>query len=149
MYQTALPSGHLVDLGPNWIHGTGHNPIFDLAKETNTEVHTWSANSHLFGDDGKVLSGSESRSLGNIMWGIIKDAFDHSNQNSSTIDANESLYDFYLKRVNEKFPGTGDDERKRKILLQMSEMWGVFVGSAITRQSLKFFWLEECLEGGE
>jgi predicted NAD/FAD-dependent oxidoreductase len=26
-------------------------------------------------------------------------------------------------------------------------MWGAFVGSPIQRQSLKFFWLEECIDG--
>ncbi|KAK5150390.1 hypothetical protein LTR16_012680, partial [Cryomyces antarcticus] len=29
----------------------------------------------------------------------------------------------------------------------MAEMWGAFVGTSIQRQSLKFFWLEECIEG--
>lgn len=29
----------------------------------------------------------------------------------------------------------------------MAEMWGSFIGSPITSQSLKFFWLEECIDG--
>lgn len=39
--QATLPSGHLADLGANWIHGTESNPILDLARETNTPTHDW------------------------------------------------------------------------------------------------------------
>lgn len=39
-------------------------------------------------------------------------------------------------------------DQKRKLCLQLSDMWGAFVGGNVKRQSLKFFWLEECLEGG-
>ena len=35
----------------------------------------------------------------------------------------------------------------RALLLQEAEAWGAFVGGPIQRQSLKFFWLEECIEG--
>ena len=31
--------------------------------------------------------------------------------------------------------------------LGMAQMWGAYVGSPVQRQSLKFFWLEECIEG--
>lgn len=43
----------------------------------------------------------------------------------------------------------GEEERKKEIWLSMAEMWGTFIGSPVTRQSLKFFFLEEPLEGGE
>jgi hypothetical protein len=80
------------------------------------------------------------------MWGIIVQAFKHSAAHSSTIDPKDSLYDFFVERVQEAFPT--DSERQQKIVLQMSEMWGAFVGSPVERQSLKFFWLEECIDGG-
>jgi len=28
-------------------------------------------------------------------------------------------------------------------------MWGDFVGEPIEKQSMKYFWLEECIEGGK
>ena len=37
---------------------------------------------------------------------------------------------------------------KTNLLLQMAELCGAFVGSPVYRQSLKFFWLEECIDGG-
>jgi hypothetical protein len=84
--------------------------------------------------------------LSDVLWGIIVQAFKHSAANTSTIDPKESLYDFFVKKVPEAFPT--DSESQRKIILQMSEMWGAFVGSPVERQSLKFFWLEECIDGG-
>jgi hypothetical protein len=52
--------------------------------------------------------------------------------------------------VVEKIPESEDDfQKKREMVLKMSELWGTFVGSPVGQQSLKFFWLEECIEGGE
>ena len=56
----------------------------------------------------------------------------------------ESLMDFFKAKVEEKEL----DSRSSKIVLQMARMWGDFVGEPIEKQSLKFFWLEECIEGG-
>lgn len=149
VHQTILPSGHVVDLGANWIHGTEDNPILDLAKKTNTYTHSWPANPNLFGEDGKIIAREEANQLGDMMWCIILDAFKYSNAHSSEISIDESLYHYFCQRVKEHYPHSDEDakSRYRYILLQMSEMWGAFVGSPVTRQSLKFFWLEECLEG--
>ena len=84
--------------------------------------------------------------MSDVLWGIIVQAFKHSATNTSTIDPKESLYDFFVKKVPEAFPT--DSESQRKIILQMSEMWGAFVGRPVDQQSMKFFWLEETVEGG-
>ncbi|KAH8687593.1 hypothetical protein BGZ60DRAFT_522243 [Tricladium varicosporioides] len=144
-HQATLPSGNVVDLGPNWIHGTEHNPILDLAKETNTPTHSWEERTNIFGEDGTKLE--EARSLSDAMWGIIVQAFKHSSQNTATIDPEESLHDFFIKRVADMFTEDADAEHKRKVIMQMAELWGAFVGSPVTTQSLKFFWLEECIDG--
>ena len=144
-HQATLPSGHLVDLGANWIHGTDHNPILDLAKDTNTPTHSWGEKAHTFNEDGILLQ--DGRSLSDAMWGIIVQAFKHSAENTATIDPEESLHDFFVVKVKELFP-QDNSEGQRKIVMQMSELWGAFVGSPITTQSLKFFWLEECIDGG-
>lgn len=79
-----------------------------------------------------------------MFWASIGDAFKYSNECSPSIDSKTSLYDFITQKARESLP---NDERKRRILLQMAEMWGAFVGSPIQRQSLKFFWLEQTIEG--
>lgn len=147
--QDKLPNGHTVDLGPNWIHGTDDNPILDLAKETETAVGNWDEQSHLFDEAGNLLSLQDSERYSGIMWGIIQDAFQHSNKNCASIDPSESLWDFFQQRVVEKIPETEEDyATQRTIVLQVAELWGNFIGSPIQNQSLKFFWLEECIDGG-
>jgi monoamine oxidase len=146
LHQTKLPSGQLVDLGPNWIHGTEHNPILDLAKETDTPCHTWEGRFNVFDEAGHELK--NGKELSEAMWGIVLQAFKHSTENASTIDPKESLHDFFAEKVKEVFPDAASHEQQRKLVMQMSEMWGTFVGSPVQRQSLKYFWLEECIEGG-
>lgn len=151
MHQITLPAtSHLIDVGPNWIHGTDHNPILDLAKETQTPTHSWGEDINLFDENGVALSDEEAKELNKIMWSIIVDAFKYSNANTTTIDPSLSLFDWFQERVKESFPESEEGwERRRKLVLQSAEMWGAFVGGPVTRQSLKFFWLEECIEGGE
>ncbi|KAF4975510.1 hypothetical protein FZEAL_7696 [Fusarium zealandicum] len=148
LHQEVLPNGRLADVGPNWIHGTKDNPMLDLAKQTNTSIGTWDLTSCVFNESGDLFSIKEGEAYSDIMWDIVQDAFKHSNNNSQDIDVKESLYDFFERKVAEKIPSTEEDyERKRDIVFQVSELWGAFVGSPIERQSLKFFWLEECIEG--
>ncbi|KAL2353615.1 hypothetical protein BJ546DRAFT_1093769 [Cryomyces antarcticus] len=142
--------GHSVDLGPNWIHGTDHNPILDIAKETGTVLHSWGERQAVVDQSGKTLSAEEASELSERLWGIIADAFKHSNENFAAIPASESLMDFIERKLEEDPPGDWDSkerERKHQNIRQMAEMWGAFVGTSIQRQSLKFFWLEECIEG--
>lgn len=146
MHQTKLSSGQTVDLGPNWIHGTDHNPILDLAKETGTATHLWGEKVNIFDENGDLLP--DGRELGDTMWSIIVQAFKHSGKNTSHIESKESLYDFFVEKLQEIVPSGEEAERKRKVVLQLAEFWGAFVGSPVTKQSLKFFWLEECIDGG-
>lgn len=149
IHQQKLMNGHDVDMGPNWIHGTKDNPMLDLAKQTNTEVGSWDTRSYVFDEFGSLFPVEEGEKYADLMWDIVQDAFKHSNKLTAEIDAKESLHDFFVQRVIERIPdGEEDCERKRSIVMQMSEMWGAFVGSPIPKQSLKFFWLEECIEGG-
>ncbi|KAK0107359.1 hypothetical protein ONS95_004052 [Cadophora gregata] len=71
--QTKLSSGHLVDPGVNWIHGTECNPVTDLAKVTNTPTHDWGEAFNVFDADGQVLE--DGKKLNGALWGIIAQAF--------------------------------------------------------------------------
>ena len=35
-----------------------------------------------------------------------------------------------------------------ELVLSMSQMWGAYVGDRVELQSLKYFYLEDCIEGG-
>ncbi|KAM5352581.1 hypothetical protein ACJ41O_005303 [Fusarium nematophilum] len=148
LHQEVLPNGHLADVGPNWIHGTKDNPMLDLAKQTNTAIGSWDLTSCVYDENGDLFSVEEGEKYSDIMWDIVQDAFKHSNSLSQDIDPKESLHDFFVQKVAEKVPTTEEGyQRKRDVVMQISELWGAFVGSPIYRQSLKFFWLEECIEG--
>ena len=151
MHQTHVPNTHhLVDIGANWIHGTDHNPILDLANQTKTATHSWGEKFNIFSEDGNYISPEDGVEYNEIMWGIVIDAFKRSNEDFASIPTTESLYDFFVSKIKELIPDTDKDfEKRRRVVLQMSEMWGAFVGRTVKQQSLKFFWLEETVEGGK
>lgn len=149
LHQEQLPNGHLIDVGANWIHGTSSNPILDLAKQTKTAIGSWDTKPYIYDENGELFPIEDGEDYSGIMWEIILDAFKHSEKHCHDISADESLLDFFHSRIGDVIPETQQDyQRKREIVLHMAELWGAFVGSPISRQSLKFFWLEECLEGG-
>jgi hypothetical protein len=147
--QVLLPNTKFsIDTGANWIHGTDHNPILDLAKQTGTATHSWGEKINDFDEDGKHILEKTAVEYNEIFWGIIADAFAHSHKNGPTISTQVSLYDFMEAKLLERFPAKDEkSELSRKTVLQIALMWGAFVGSTIKRQSLKYFWLEETIEG--
>jgi hypothetical protein len=149
LHQEKLPNGRLIDVGANWIHGTSSNPILDLAKQTKTAIGSWDGKPYVYDEDGELLPVDDGEDYSAIMWDIILDAFKHSEKHCQDISPEESLLDFFHARIDDVVPETRPRyQRTREIVMHMAELWGAFVGSPISRQSLKFFWLEECLEGG-
>ncbi|KAJ8119484.1 hypothetical protein ONZ43_g3570 [Nemania bipapillata] len=148
VYQVPITPGRLVDVGPNWIHGTNNNPIMDLAQKTNTATGSWAAKTSIIDEAGKILPPPEAEVYSDMMWDIIGKAFTHSNKNSGTIGVKESLLEFFGKELARRIPkeSPGSNE-KRKIMYQIAESWGAYVGNHIASQSLKYFWLEECIDG--
>jgi hypothetical protein len=150
-----------LDSGPNWIHGTEDNPILDLVRETCTPVHSWGERQVSIDPNGKVVPEDEAAECSESLWELIGEAFKHSNANSATISPSESLLDFIKhrskQRIKEPFPveyqapknnhAEEQASRKRDLLLKLADMWGAFIGGTTDRQSLKFLWLEECLDG--
>ncbi|KAK0672485.1 putative peroxisomal N(1)-acetyl-spermine/spermidine oxidase [Cercophora samala] len=148
IHQEKLPSGTLIDMGANWIHGTNDNPILDLAKETKTHTGVFDSESYVFDEDGTILSAQEGEKYSTIMWNIIGEAFEYSEKHGAQIDADKTLLDFFQEQIPKQIPDTEDDyERQRHFILQMADLWGAFVGSPVETQSLRFFWLEECIDG--
>ncbi|MCJ1356288.1 MAG: hypothetical protein MMC33_006282 [Icmadophila ericetorum] len=89
------------------------------------------------------MDAKRANDLFDLVWGIIADAFKYSNENATTVPTNESLKDFFVRKVDEKEAS----EVEKTQMMQMAEMWGAFVGDPLERQSLKYFWMEECIDG--
>lgn len=137
-----------LDSGPNWIHGTDDNPILDLAKETKTVTMNWDGRQSVFDSIGNHMPDKEAAENSEHVWAIIEQAMKFSNEESANIPAERSLYEYFQEQVVKMFPAKNDEAtKKQQIILEMAEMWGAFVGSPIQTQSLKFFWLEECIDG--
>ncbi|OQO10015.1 hypothetical protein B0A48_04370 [Cryoendolithus antarcticus] len=144
--------GHVVDLGPNWIHGTDDNPIMKLAQQTGTQLHSWDEEHQaVFDAEGLEVDPVEAAEFTRLIWddGLVAAAFKYSNEHGSEIPASTSLYDFFVERAAKLFTDLDAEaaSRKRERFLQTASMWGAYVGSATHKQSLRFFWLEECIEG--
>ncbi|KAL9111757.1 MAG: hypothetical protein Q9227_003816 [Pyrenula ochraceoflavens] len=132
-----------MDMGPNWIHGSVNNPISDIAKRTNTEVHDWDDRQAVFDKAGVLFSNDRAEAASGSVWSTITKAFKYSDRNSADIDPSRSLMDFFKEEV----PKTENDPQLIQDTLDCASMWGAFVGDPIEQQSLKFFFLEETVDG--
>ena len=98
----------------------------------------------VFDELGQGLSELKGKEISRLVWGIIDDAFKHSNEDSASIPPDRSLMDFFKTRVKEK----NLDQPTSKLVFQMAHIWGDYVGEPIETQSLKYLWLEECIDEG-
>ncbi|KAF2669872.1 FAD/NAD(P)-binding domain-containing protein [Microthyrium microscopicum] len=163
--------GHLVDLGPNWIHGTKDNPIYELVKETGTAACGFEDTPNLYGRDGIRLKKEESKVVTGLLWEVIGMAFEESNRQDGAIGVEESLRGYLegnveaavrvavgkmgvteVSRLVGKEAVVEEDreglvERLTDLVLAASDIWGAYIGSETKKQSLRYLWLEECLDG--
>lgn len=121
----------------------------DLAAETGTILHSLDERQSAFDEQGHTIPLSEVSEISEIFWGVIADAIMYSYRHCSNIPSSMSLMDFVEHAASDKWTSQPLEEakRKRNLLFQEAELWGAFVGSPIQKQSLRYFWLEECIEG--
>jgi hypothetical protein len=113
-------------------------------------MHHWNSKQLIFDTSGKPLPNETTEKLSTLLWEIIEEAFEFSTKANETdggrsIPKEDSLHDFVSRRALAEL----QDEQEQKTLIQMSEMWGAYVGEPIWKQSLRFAWMEECCGGGK
>lgn len=128
---------------------TGYNPIVELAKETETPLHRWKESTLLVDSDGNLLSPAEANKALKQVWEILEKAIEHSTNRSEEIPSSASLYSFFEGWCGQALQCGDMTEREVKLVLGLSQMWGAYVGDRVERQSLKFFYLEDCINGGK
>ena len=131
------------DSGPNWIHGTGDNPIMAIAEATKTLAHDPEGENIAIAPDGQLISDDVSIKVAEFVWMTIGEAFEYSNRHGESIPPDRSLFDF----LREKLQQTQFSEVEKELCLDACKLWGAYVGDPIGKQSLKFFCLEECIDG--
>lgn len=147
-------------MGPNWIHGTENNPILHLAQETKSALHQLHHDKQCdIGADGNALDGAVAKKWQNLISSILVAAHGHSDRNWQSIPPNESLFDYFQssirslldnpsEAVDKVVPAATDSAADREQqLLWMADYWSFIIGDTMQRQSLKFFWLEEGIDG--
>ncbi|EAU35974.1 conserved hypothetical protein [Aspergillus terreus NIH2624] len=142
VHQTKV-ADHLVDLGPNWIHGTGTNPIVAIAESTNTTIEDFEGDPVIYSTDGQLLDADIATKISEFLWATIEEAFEYSNAHKDTIPADRSLLDFFREKLEE----TDFTPKEKHLCIETCRLWGAYVGDPIERQSMKFFCLEECIDG--
>ncbi|KAI9813511.1 MAG: hypothetical protein M1832_006309 [Thelocarpon impressellum] len=138
--------GYPADLGPQWIHTSGENPLLTLATETGTPVHSWNGKTNIYDSDGTLVEAARADRFSDLVWETVDEALKYSEERGDEISADESLYDFFSRKAGELFPASEED---RRLLLNMSQMWGAYIGHPVDRQSLRFAWMEHCCVGDE
>lgn len=161
----SIVDGHAIDLGPNWIHGTEQNPIYEIAKKTDTVYHSWDHGRTRVIDKNDVeMDHHRAEELSTAMWDVVAKAYEFSGKHGSDIPASRGLVDFLKcegrEHLREHFQKIRDKDRSSEFpkdtieadvndTVRLADMWGGFVGTEYERQSLRFFWLEEMLDGGK
>lgn len=139
--------GFPVDVGPNWVYtasGEAH-PIMQLARKTSSPLHLWNDDVRLFDSAGALVEPARALRLHRQIFEIFEDSFAYATEHGEEIDANDSLYK-YVRGALAELDVSDDD---RELLARLSELWGDYIGDPITRQSLKYVWMEVVCAGGE
>lgn len=95
--------------------------------------------------EGKLLDHELVAKVSEFLWDTVGDAFEYSNAHKDTIPPGLSLLDFLKERVEK----TSFTPLEKELCIETSRLWGAYVGDPVERQSLKFFCLEECIDGSE
>lgn len=144
--QTTMPNGgHLIDVGANWVQGSDGDkrPIHEIARALSAPTHYFDSPGVGYDEDGMPLA--EMPEITSMFWDLIGDAFLYSKSNTDIIDPMQNLGDHLIFKARE----AGLEGERLKHMQQAMHMWGSYVGISVERQSLKFFWLELCLENSD
>ena len=131
------------DRGPNWIHGTEKNPIADISALSKSITHSWEGGQAIIDRNGHPVDKKMATKAIDFMWMTIDRAYKYSRTNIDTIPSSKSLWDFFVEELEK----TGASQAEKEACLELSKLWGAYIGAPINRQSLKFFFLEECIDG--
>lgn len=117
-----------------------------LARDTKTVLHTWNGKTQIYDKNGQALDSAKADQLSDLVWETFDEALKFSEENGDKIPETLSLYDFFAQKAKELFPDQPEDQ---KLLLDMSQVWGAYIGHPVDKQSLRFAWMERCCVGGE
>jgi hypothetical protein len=128
---------------------TDGNPIVELARQTGTTLHRWKQNTLILDRAGSLVSSDLANTALELVWQVLEDAINHSSAHSSQISPAQSLHDYFVDWCRTALTAGRITSEQRDLVLDMASMWGAYVGDRVERQSLKFFFLEDCIDGDD
>lgn len=114
-----------------------------IAETTQTVTYDPEGGNIAISRDGHLLDDALVTKLSEFMWTTIDEAFQYSNSHGEDIPPERCLYDFFKDKVEQ----SSYSQAEQQLCLDACQLWGAYVGDPIQRQSLKFFCLEECIDG--
>jgi len=99
----------------------------------------------VYNEHGSLTDPHKTADLFDLIWSIVSEAFKFSNERCSIIPSSTSLKDFFVEKLVQQELNVD----KQTLVLQLAEMWGSYTGDPLEKQSLRYMWLEECLDGGK
>ena len=121
----------------------------ELAKETGTSLHRWKESTLLVDGEGHLVASSKANKALKRVWEILEAAIEYSTNHNEEIHYSANLYNFFQDWCDQAFQAGDMDRQEVELVLGMSQMWGAYVGDRVELQSLKYFYLEDCIEGGK
>jgi len=118
--------------------------------------------------EGKRISQELAKDSLTIFWDIVGLAAKwshHAHAKGKDIPVNQSLLDFVNDedRITAMVRACADSgklascengdvnpyliKRLHQLVVAVSEIWGAYIGSSVDQQSMRYMWLEECLDG--
>lgn len=94
------------------------------------------------------MASSEANKALSQVWDILEGAIEHSKNCNEKLHPSASLYSFFQGWCDRAFRCGDMTAREVELVLGMSQMWGAYVGDRVELQSLKYFYLEDCIGGG-
>ena len=131
------------------LSSTGTNPIIELARETRTPIHEWNQYTIIIDHNGDCVQSDRANHALSTVWQVLEKAIAHSKASSAEIPATKSLYHYFMLECSSMVNAGAITSKDERLILSMSQMWGAYVGEEIGKQSLKFFYLEDCIGDSE
>jgi phytoene dehydrogenase-like protein len=141
--------GALIDVGASWIHGTEGNPLVKLAEQTSSPTVPCGSVYSICDENGHWLDQKLAKWLYEEAWDILEMSVEESEQKYSSLPESAKLMDFFRAEVARRASRPHTPERFEKLMNQIMEMWGAFMGDDCEKQSLKNLSLDPGLVGGE
>lgn len=117
--------------------------MIELAEKTNTHLEDWDGGQATISPRGQILDPNTELRVSQFVWNTINEAFEYSEKHGRRIPADCSLLDFFREKLDQSDFSPSD----KALCLESCKLWGTYMGEPIWKQSLRFFRLEQCIDG--